>query len=133
TNQVNEPAPTNIIANKSFTLEQLKTELHTFADSRNNATLEVMLKREFNLIDGYVVKLRLDNQVQMDLLTQMKQDLAVYLRQQLQNNTIQIASEIVENQTERRPYTAQEKFEYLANKNPALWDLKEKLGMDLVF
>jgi DNA polymerase-3 subunit gamma/tau len=133
TNPINEPAVGNISANKSFTLEQLRKELHAFADSRNNSTVEVMLKREFNLIEGHILKLRLDNQVQMDLLTQMKQDLAVYLRQQLQNNTIQITAEIVETQLERRPYTAQEKFEYLANKNPALWDLKEKLGMDLVF
>ncbi|RYU92956.1 DNA polymerase III subunit gamma/tau [Emticicia agri] len=132
-NPINEPAVSNISTNKSFTLEQLRKELHTFADSRNNATIEVMLKREFNLVEGHILKLRLDNQVQMDLLTQMKQDLAVYLRQQLQNSTLQIAAEIVESQIERRPYTAQEKFEYLANKNPALWDLKEKLGMDLVF
>lgn len=131
-NQANEPAVANISVNKPFTTEQLQRELHRFADSRNNATIAVMLKREFGL-DGGLLKLRLDNQVQMDLLTQMKQDLAVYLRQQLQNNTIQIAAEIVETQVERRPYTAQEKFEYLANKNPALWDLKEKLGMDLVF
>ncbi|MFD2523914.1 DNA polymerase III subunit gamma/tau [Emticicia soli] len=131
-NQANEPAVANINVNKSFTPEQLQRELHRFADSRNNATIAVMLKREFGL-EGGLLKLRLDNQVQMDLLTQMKQDLAVYLRQQLQNNTIQIAAEIVETQVERRPYTAQEKFEYLANKNPALWDLKEKLGMDLVF
>ena len=117
---------------KPFTLEQLTKELHTFANERNNATLEVMLKRDFDL-DGGMIKLRLDNQVQFDLLTQIKQDLAVYLRQQLQNSTIQISGEIVQSQTERRPYTAQEKFEYLANKNPALWDLKEKLGMDLVF
>jgi DNA polymerase-3 subunit gamma/tau len=130
--QANEPAVSNVNSNKSFTVEQLKRELHLFADSRNNATIEVMLKREFGL-EGNILKLRLDNQVQMDLLTQMKQDLAVYLRQRLQNNTIQIAAEIVETQIERRPYTAQEKFEYLANKNPALWDLKDKLGMELVF
>jgi DNA polymerase-3 subunit gamma/tau len=131
-NQVNEPALSNVNSNKSFTVEQLRKELHLFADSRDNATMGVMLKRDFGL-EGSVLKLRLDNQVQMDLLTQMKQDLAVHLRQQLQNNTIQIAAEIVENQQERRPYTAQEKFEYLANKNPALWDLKDKLGMELVF
>lgn len=130
--QANEPAINSVSSNRSFTVEQLKRELHLFADSRNNATIEVMLKREFGL-EGSLLKLRLDNQVQMDLLTQMKQDLAVYLRQQLQNNTIQIAAEIVETQIERRPYTAQEKFEYLANKNPALWELKDKLGMELVF
>lgn len=131
-NQNNDPIINNTGSNKSFTVEQLKKQLYQFADSRDNATIEVMLKRDFGL-EGSVLKLRLDNQVQMDLLTQMKQDLAVFLRQQLQNNTIQISAEIVETQQERRPYTAQEKFEFLANKNPALWDLKEKLGMDLVF
>lgn len=131
-NHANEPALSNVSSNKSFTAEQIKRELYLFADSRGNATIEVMLKRDFGL-EGSILKLRLDNQVQMDLLTQMKQDLAVHLRQQLQNNTIQIAAEIVETQQERRPYTAQEKFEFLANKNPALWDLKDKLGMELVF
>ncbi|WP_337044589.1 DNA polymerase III subunit gamma/tau [Emticicia sp. 17c] len=127
-----ESQPVFVAKEKSFTQEQLQRALYRFAEERNNATLEVMLKREFGL-EGTLLKLRLDNQVQMDLLTQIKQDLATFLRQQLENSGIQIAAEIVETQIERRPYTAQEKFEYLANKNPALWDLKDKLGMELVF
>ncbi|WP_259016702.1 DNA polymerase III subunit gamma/tau [Emticicia fluvialis] len=131
-NQANEPAINPVRQNKEFTVEQLRQELHRFADSQNKSTLEVMLKRDFDL-QGTMLKLRLDNQVQMDLLTGIKQDLAEYLRKQLQNYTIQIYAEIVESQIERRPYTAQEKFEFLANKNPALWELKDKLGMELVF
>ncbi|UTA66974.1 DNA polymerase III subunit gamma/tau [Emticicia sp. 21SJ11W-3] len=131
-NQANEPALNPVRHNKEFTAEQLRQELHRFADSQDKSTLEVMLKRDFDL-QGTMLKLRLDNQVQMDLLTGIKQDLAEYLRKQLQNYTIQIYAEIVESQIERRPYTAQEKFEFLANKNPALWELKDKLGMELVF
>ncbi|PLK45006.1 DNA polymerase III subunit gamma/tau [Emticicia sp. TH156] len=131
-NQANEPAINPVRQNKEFTAEQLRQELHRFADSQDKSTLEVMLKRDFDL-QGTMLKLRLDNQVQMDLLTGIKQDLAEYLRKQLQNYTIQISAEIVESQIERRPYTAQEKFEFLANKNPALWELKDKLGMELVF
>jgi DNA polymerase-3 subunit gamma/tau len=117
---------------ESFTFEALRKELHFFADSRDNETLKVMLKRDFEL-DGTTLKLQLDNQIQLDTLTQLKQDLAVYLRQKMRNSTIQIFAEIVESTTERRPYTAQEKFEYLANKNPALVELREKLGLELVF
>jgi DNA polymerase-3 subunit gamma/tau len=115
-----------------FTYEALQQELFAFADARDNETLKVMLKRNFEL-DGTTLKLQLDNQIQFDTLTQLKQDLATHIRLKLRNSTIQIAAEIVENSTERRPYTAQEKFEFLANKNPALIELRNKLGLELVF
>ena len=118
--------------NEVFTFAALKKELHFFADSRDNETLKVMLKRDFEL-EGTILKLQLDNQIQLDTLNQLKQDLAVYLRQKLRNSGIQILADIIASTTERRPYTAQEKFEYLANKNPALLELREKLGLELVF
>lgn len=118
--------------NRKFTKEEASRIMAEFANERQNATLEVMLKGDFALEEA-TIKLFLTNQVQVDLLTQIKQDLAVLLRQKLQNSTIQLQYELVENQQERRPYTAQEKFEFLAKKNPALWDLKERLGLDLVF
>ncbi|WP_435356073.1 DNA polymerase III subunit gamma/tau [Emticicia sp. SJ17W-69] len=117
---------------ESFTFDALQQELHYFADSRDNETLKVMLKRDFEL-EGTTLKLQLDNQIQLDTLNQIKQDLAAYIRQKLRNSNIQIVATIVESATERRPYTAQEKFEYLANKNPALLELREKLGLELVF
>jgi DNA polymerase III subunit gamma/tau len=126
-NQANMPS-----YSESFTFEALQQELYFFADSRDNETLKVMLKRDFEL-EGTTLKLQLDNQIQLDTLTQLKQDLAVYLRQKLHNSTIQILAEIVTSTSERRPYTAQEKFEFLANKNPALLELREKLGLELVF
>lgn len=116
----------------SFSYEAMQKSLSIFADERDNETLKVMLKRNFEL-EGTTLKLQLDNQIQFDTLTQLKQDLATHLRQQLRNISIQISAEIVETTGERRPYTAQEKFEYLANKNPALLELREKLGLELVF
>jgi DNA polymerase-3 subunit gamma/tau len=120
------------ILNEAFTFETMQKELYFFADERDNETLKVMLKRAFEL-EGTTLKLQLDNQIQLDALMQLKQDLATYLRQKLRNSSIQILAEIVESTTERRPYTAQEKFEYLANKNPALLQLRDKLGLELVF
>lgn len=126
----NEPALPNY--SDVFTYEAAQQALFAFANERDIETLKVMLKREF-VLEGTTFKLQLDNQIQMDTLTQMKQDLATFLRQRLRNASIQIAAEIVETTTERRPYTAQEKFEYLANKNPALFELRDKLGLELVF
>jgi DNA polymerase-3 subunit gamma/tau len=134
TEQVQSADNQPVLPNHSepFTYEALQQELFAFADARDNETLKVMLKRNFEL-DGTTLKLQLDNQIQFDTLTQLKQDLATHIRLKLRNSTIQIAAEIVENSTERRPYTAQEKFEFLANKNPALIELRNKLGLELVF
>lgn len=126
----NEPVLPNY--NDAFTYEAAQQALFAFANERDIETLKVMLKRDF-VLEGTTFKLQLDNQIQMDTLTQLKQDLATFLRQRLRNTSIQIAAEIVESTTERRPYTAQEKFEYLANKNPALLELRDKLGLELVF
>lgn len=126
----NEPVLPNY--NDAFSYESAQQVLFAFANERDIETLKVMLKREF-ILEGTTFKLQLDNQIQMDTLTQLKQDLATFLRQRLRNASIQIAAEIVESTTERRPYTAQEKFEYLANKNPALLELRDKLGLELVF
>jgi DNA polymerase-3 subunit gamma/tau len=126
----NEPFLPNY--HDSFTYETAQQALFTFANERDIETLKVMLKRDF-VLEGTTFKLQLDNQIQMDTLVQLKQELATFLRQSLRNASIQITSEIVESTTERRPYTAQEKFEYLANKNPALLELRDKLGLELVF
>ncbi len=126
----NEPILPNF--NDSFTYEVAQQALIEFANERDIETLKVMLNREF-VLEGTTFKLQLDNQIQMDTLVQLKQELATFLRQRLRNALIQIVSEIVESSTERRPYTAQEKFEYLANKNPALLELRDKLGLELVF
>jgi DNA polymerase-3 subunit gamma/tau len=118
--------------NDSFTYEDAHQALFTFADERDIETLKVMLKRKF-VLEGTTFMLQLDNQIQMDTLVQLKQELATFLRQRLRNALIQIVSEIVESSTERRPYTAQEKFEYLVKKNPALLELRDKMGLELVF
>lgn len=107
--------------------------MNTFADSQDNETLKIMLKREF-ILEDMMLTLHLDNSVQIDTFNQIKQDLATFVRQQIRNNAIQFNAEIAENQLqEKRPYTAQEKFDYLANKNPSLVHLKATLDLDLLF
>ncbi|WP_064196356.1 MULTISPECIES: DNA polymerase III subunit gamma/tau [Emticicia] len=129
----NNNADTNLFNyNEPFTFEAAQQALFAFANESDLETLRVMLKRDFELNDT-TFHLHLDNQIQMDTLTQIKQDLATFLRQRLRNVSIQITAEMLETISERRPYTAQEKFEYLANKNPALYELREKLGLELVF
>ncbi|MFN3849502.1 MAG: DNA polymerase III subunit gamma/tau [Spirosomataceae bacterium] len=130
--QVVENKQVTVAGNREFTRQELESAWLEFAESRDNANEQVTLKRSFQL-NGTNIHLVLDNQIQQDLFVELKQDLAVFLRQKLQNASIQVTAEIAAHEVERRPYSAQEKFEYLAKKNPALWDLKEKLGLDLMF
>ncbi len=121
------------VYNEPFTDSEVRLAMNTFADSQDNETLKIMLKREF-ILEGMMLTLHLDNSVQIDTFNQIKQDLATFVRQQIRNSAIQFNAEIAENHSqEKRPYTAQEKFDYLANKNPSLVHLKATLDLDLLF
>jgi DNA polymerase III subunit gamma/tau len=117
---------------KKYSIEELQEVWNIFIESRTNANEQVTLRRPFELKE-HTIHLKLDNQLQMDLFVELKQDLAVYLRSNLQNSSIQLTAEVIASNQEKRPYSAQEKFEFMANKNPLLWDLKEKLSLDLMF
>lgn len=118
--------------NTPYTEEELHKAWHEFVEIRRQGgsmSEVVMLDRVFTQ-DGHVIQLGVDNPVQLDLLNDLKSDLLMYLRQTLKNGQIQIHAFVLEQQTSRQPYTQAEKFNYLADKNPALLDLKNTLGLD---
>ena len=63
----------------------------------------------------------------------MKSNLVEFLRQKLNNNSIQVTSVMQEFQSKKVAYTNKDKFEHLAEKNPILHQLKEKFGLDADF
>lgn len=138
------PAPTNGTATlnattepevrytKPYTREQLQEAWQRFIEKREavgRASEAVMLNRDFDVVDG-VIQLGLDNAVQMGLLSDFKADLMHHLRETLQNSSIQLHAFVNEHQVQRMPYTQAEKFAFLAEKNPALHELKAALGLD---
>lgn len=88
-----------------------------------------LLQREFSFSNN-VITLLLANPVEEPLLLSLKADLLTYLREKLNNSSIQLESVLQEIQTKRMVYTNKEKFEHLAEKNPHLKELKERLGLD---
>ncbi|MFC5409647.1 DNA polymerase III subunit gamma/tau [Larkinella bovis] len=119
---------------KPFIFEQLKAAWNTFTRLRDqqggSQTEQVILNREIAL-DGTTIHIALDNSLQNDLLNDLRQDLLTYLRQTLHNSQIQLESTIVQQEMRRMIYTPQDKFNYLAEKNPALLELKRTLGLDV--
>lgn len=142
--ELTAPAPTNGTAHlnattepevrytKPYTREALQAAWQQFIEKREavgRASEAVMLNREFDVVDG-VIQLGLDNAVQMGLLQDFKADLMHHLRDTLQNTSIQLHAFVNEHQVQRMPYTQAEKFAFLAEKNPALHELKAALGLD---
>jgi DNA polymerase III subunit gamma/tau len=82
------------------------------------------------LIDDYQIKITLESQLQVDLFLEVKSELLLYLRNQLKNKLINIVESIEEQQTQNRPYTAEDKFKCMLQKNPSLAKLKQQLNLD---
>jgi DNA polymerase-3 subunit gamma/tau len=53
-----------------------------------------------------------------------------FLRTTLKNFSIEVNARVEETTTVRKPYTAAEKFQYMAAKNPQLIDLKNRFNLE---
>ena len=72
----------------------------------------------------------LTNPVEETLLGNFRRDLIQFLRERLKNSELTIDSVTKEAAGKKIIYTSKEKFEHLAEKNPTLNDLKDRLGLD---
>lgn len=79
----------------------------------------------------YVVKITIDNKTQEQILNREKPWLLEDLRDLLQNDQITFDVGLTENSNTAKPYTQREKFMKMAEKNPALIYLAEKLKLEL--
>lgn len=87
-----------------------------------------LLNQEIAL-EGTQIVVKLVNAVQQDTLASVQEDLLAYLRRKLQRADIGLRGVVVQVDKNRKPYTAQEKFNYLAQKYPALRTLQEQLAL----
>ncbi len=117
---------------KEFTKAMAIGVLADFADGRNTQTEKMVVTRDFDLIKNNL-NFKLPNKILFDIFFEIKQELTDFLRKKLHNSEIQIDATITAEETKAKPRTEQEKFESMAEKNPAIWKLKEALGLDLLF
>jgi DNA polymerase III subunit gamma/tau len=67
----------------------------------------------------------------LEQLNGFKTELLSFLRKQLQNYELDIEAIVSVEEDKKIVYTSSDKFNYLAKKNPALLELKQKLGLDI--
>ncbi len=104
-----------------------------YAEQRKNQVAEYHLLSQSFTFKNNIVTVQLTNPVEEPLLAGMRLDLVNYLREKLGNSKLQVESEIQQTSTKKKAYTNKEKFDYLAEKNPLLKNLQERLGLDPEF
>ncbi len=85
------------------------------------------------LMEDWIIGFTLDNKVLEDELALRKTEMMEFLRTHLNNFRIQLQTSVAETQKNLKPYTDKEKFELMADKNPALRTLREELDLEIEY
>jgi DNA polymerase-3 subunit gamma/tau len=81
--------------------------------------------------DANTISFKVQNQVQADEINAIKMDFLAHLRSTLKNTELQLKLIVDEKETERKPYTGEEKFQRLSEKNPALNKLRQSFNLEI--
>jgi DNA polymerase III subunit gamma/tau len=118
---------------KPFTVKELQLawdKLIKDLEERKKFSEYVILNRSFTL-DGTTIHIEVDNEIQVDLLTiSLRTEVLSFLRKELQNSTIHLEVVVSKEEAKTMIYTQADKFKFMAEKNPAMNDLKNILGLD---
>jgi DNA polymerase-3 subunit gamma/tau len=115
---------------KPLTDEQLRAAWSDYAQLKKNQVAEFHLLNRTVDVQGTTVTVALANSIEEPLLQTILPDLLTYLRSRLSNSSIKVETVLRKEDVKKIAYTNKEKFDLLAEKNPMLRELKERLGLD---
>jgi len=124
------------IPEKEFTKEELIQQWLNYAEK-----IREEMPRSYSIIKSQLPDIREDHSISLTLVNKsqaedfslrIKAGLLDFLRNNLQNKLITIEIDIAEDSASngKKPYTAEEKFKYMAEKNPVLQKLKQDFNLD---
>ncbi|WP_460675656.1 DNA polymerase III subunit gamma/tau [Hymenobacter coalescens] len=106
------------------------------AEARKQISMSefTILNRPIQADEQHVIRLQLENTVQLDQFNALKPEFITELRRRTGYRSLTIQTMVTEQvQDGMRLYTSSDRFEYLAQKFPVLNDLKQRLGLDTDF
>lgn len=125
------------VENEVFTEEALQEAWKAYLELRSSngaSDMELLvLNRTVGKSGQHNVKISLVSQLEVSILERMEQDLVQYFRRELKNTFILLEKEVKEQETTRKLYTSKDKYEYMVRQNPALKEMKERLGLDFEY
>ncbi|MFH0865574.1 MAG: DNA polymerase III subunit gamma/tau [Bacteroidota bacterium] len=85
------------------------------------------------LKEDNIIELIIENKVQEKEISDRKLDILSFLRKELNNFSIQLQTVINKNPETAKPFTPQEKFKKMAEKNPVIKKLKNEFDLEIDF
>ncbi len=119
-----------------LTQQRVLDAVKKIADNKNdngNKQLYATLTSSKISLNNQTIIIELSNAAQKEMLTNLKQDLLDELRIILENRQTQLNITVSEHETETKAYKPHDKFKLLAEKNPALLELKKRFDLDIEY
>lgn len=116
---------------EQFSPEQLEVKWNEFLGLiSDRPNLISTLSNIPELTEGNKLLLKIGNSVQEEDVRQIKPELMSFLRRELRNSGIELTTSIEKIESERTHFNDSEKLQMLMQKNPVLFDLKQKFNLD---
>lgn len=116
---------------ETFTNEQLAVKWLEFVDQLTDRPI---LKSTLSIVpekaEGNQILLKIGNSVQEEEVKLVKYELISWLRKELQNSEIELVTRIEKQESTRIFYSDSEKMQLMMQKNPELYQLKQKFNLD---
>ena len=126
-------ASTEIELSEPFSAEQLQAAWNAFAEQRKKFQAEYQLLSQPYALKDHLIVVQLLSPVHETMLNNIKPSLTGFLREKLKNTSVQVTGHLQTGEEKKVIYTNREKFDFLADKNPMLKELKDRLGLDTDF
>ncbi|MEC8457801.1 MAG: DNA polymerase III subunit gamma/tau [Bacteroidota bacterium] len=116
-----------------FTEHELKTALEEYSNQRHIKTaIRSMLRAQIpKIIDKNTLEITVENNTQQGYFNDEQKELVPWLRKKLDNFALRFEVKMSENVQTKKLYMPEEKFKHMAEKNPHLLYLREKLNTNL--
>ena len=116
-----------------YSKKELETAITEYAKRRDvkTAVRSLLMGQMPKILDKSTLEMEVDNNIEMGYFNEEQQKLVPYLRTKLKNANIRFEVKMVEREQTRKLYLPEEKFKYMAEKNPNLIYLRQKIQTDL--
>lgn len=121
---------------EELTEQRVQEALKQFAEEKGKSGSKqlyaTLTSSKISLIDKTIL-IELNNEAQREMLTSIKQDMLDEFRVLLKNKQTQLEIKVSEIQGEVKAYKPSDKFKQMAEKNPALLELKKRFDLDIEY
>ncbi len=127
---------TEILKDIELSEARVMDAVKQFAEEKSNTGFKQMyatLTSSKISLTGNTILIELNNEVQREMLVNIKQDMLDEFRRLLSNKQVQLDIRVSEIVGEVKAYKPTDKFKLMADKNPALLELKKRFDLDIEY